>query len=363
MRQRVGLLFGGRSEEYEVSLNSAATIARNFDTTQFEVIPIVISRTGKWYGPVPVEEIAQVHTDQYADKEVLLAARPGGELLAAADGRKIAVLDIIFPIVHGTFGEDGILQGLLELADIPYVGAGVASSAVGMDKLLMRKILAYHHLPQVRFIGLYRYEVEEDLKRCLELAETKLPYPMFVKPANGGSSVGISKVQNRQELIAGLQLACRYDRKILVEEGINAREIETSVLGNLRPVVATPGEIISSNDFYDYSAKYVDNKSICQIPAQLPEQTAAEVKKMALEAYKALDCEGFARIDFFIEKTSGRLYLNEINTLPGFTEISMYPKMWENDGKPIGLLLKELCDLACQRYRDRKKNSIHREFI
>lgn len=360
MKKKIGLLFGGKSGEHEVSLASANAIAHNFDQAQFEIVPILISREGRWYGPVALEQISSAAAEQYENQEVMLAPRPGGLLLSAADGSPVCRLDAVFPIVHGTFGEDGILQGLLELADIPYVGAGVAGSAIGMDKVIMRKILAYHHIPQVAFTTVLRSQIEQDLTGAVQQVEKSLPYPVFVKPANGGSSVGISKAKNSVELGQALQLAACYDKKILVEQGVDAREIEVSVLGNEQPQVSLPGEIQSSNEFYDYKAKYIDNKSIAQIPAQLPAEAILSIQELAVQAYQALDCEGFARVDFFVERQTGQIYLNEINTLPGFTEISMYPKLWEAAGLPIGQLLSRLVELAEQRYADRSKNSVQR---
>ena len=357
-KKTVGLLFGGKSGEHEVSLVSGSAIAHNFDRELFDVFPIFISREGRWYGPIALEDIATAAAEQYAEKEIMLAPRPGGILLSVADGGEVGKLDVIFPIVHGTFGEDGILQGLLELADVPYVGAGVAGSAISMDKVVMRKILAYHNIPQVAFTTVLRSQVEKNVAEAVQQVEEALPYPVFVKPANGGSSVGISKAKDSAELMQALQLAARYDRKILVEQGVDVREIEISVLGNEAPKVSLPGEIKASNEFYDYKAKYIDNKSVAQIPAELPTETIAAIQKLAVEAYLALECEGFARVDFFVERQTGRIYLNEINTLPGFTEISMYPKLWEAVGLPIAQLLTDLVELAELRYADRSKNSI-----
>lgn len=357
-KKKIGLLFGGRSGEHEVSIASADTIARNFDQTLFEVVPILISRDGHWYGPIPVEDVASATAEQYQDQEVLLAPRPGGILLTAKNGQEFCRFNVIFPIIHGTFGEDGVLQGLLEMAGVPYVGAGVTGSAIGMDKVIMRKILAYHKIPQVAFTMVLRSQIEKDLEQVIRQIEAALPYPLFVKPANGGSSVGISKARDKMELTAALQVAAQYDRKILIEQGINAREIELSVLGNEEPQVSMPGEIQSSNEFYDYKAKYVDNKSIAVIPAQLPADMIVRIQQLAIQTYQALDCEGFARVDFFVERETDQIYLNEINTLPGFTEISMYPKMWEAAGMPIAKLLNHLVELAELRYADRSKNSV-----
>ena len=357
-KKKIGLLFGGKSGEHEVSLASAHAIAHQFDAEKYEIVPIFLSREGHWYGPIGMDEIATMTVEQCEGQEVILAPYPGGRLLSVSDGRELGCLDVIFPIVHGTSGEDGILQGLLELAGVPYVGAGVAGSAVGMDKVIMRKIFAYHQIPQVAFTTVMRVQVEQHMEQAVQQVETELAYPVFVKPANGGSSVGISKARNREELVEALQLAACYDRKLLVEQGIDAREIEISVLGNEQPQVSLPGEIQSSNEFYDYKAKYIDNKSVAVIPAELPAEVVSAIQRLAVEAYQALDCEGFARVDFFIERQSGQLYLNEINTLPGFTEISMYPKMWEASGLPTERLLERLVELAELRYADRSKNAV-----
>ena len=356
--KKVGLLFGGRSGEHEVSLVSASAIAHNFNKDEFEVLPFLISREGRWYGPVALEDIKTASAEQYADKEVLLAPYPGGVVLSAADGHEVCRLDVVFPINHGTYGEDGILQGLLELAGVPYVGAGVAGSAIGMDKAVMRKILAYHNIPQVGFTTVLRSLVESDVSEAVKRVEAALAYPVFVKPANGGSSVGISKAHDAAELVESLKLAAKYDRKILVEQGVNVREIEISVLGNEQPMVSVPGEIVASNEFYDYKAKYIDNKSVSVIPADIPADITAKIQALAVETYQALECEGFSRVDFFIDRDNGNIYLNEVNTLPGFTEISMYPKMWEAAGLSYDNLLAKLIELAEERFADRAKNSI-----
>lgn len=358
MKKKIGLLFGGRSGEHEVSLVSANAIARNFDTTLFEVVPLFISREGNWYGPIPVDEILTATADRFGDAQVILAPQPGGRLLSVNDGHEICRLDAVFPIVHGTYGEDGVTQGLLELADIPYAGAGVTGSAVGMDKVVMRKILAYHNIPQVQFTTVLRSQVEADMPQAIATVEAALPYPVFIKPANGGSSVGINKAKNAEELADALRVAARYDRKILVEQGVTVREIEISVMGNEQPMVSLPGEICSSNEFYDYKAKYIDNKSVAEIPAKLDSETISRIQQLAIETYRALECEGFARVDFFVEEGTGNIYLNEVNTLPGFTDISMYPKMWEAAGISITELLTRLIGYAEERHMDRRKNSI-----
>lgn len=358
MKINIGVIFGGRSGEYEVSLQSAQAIVSQLDHERFQVWPIAVARDGRWYGPIPEEDVPTFDPLNYADREVMLLPKPGGELLQMGEGRLIVRLDVAFCIIHGTTGEDGVMQGLMELAGLPYVGAGVGGSAVGMDKIFMRKILAYHQIPQVCFTTLLREQILADTHLAAEQVERTLTYPMFVKPANAGSSVGISKAKNHGELQQALLLASQYDRKILIEQGLNVREIEVAVLGNDSPKASVAGEIIASNDFYDYKAKYVDNKSVAQIPANLTREEQETIDRFAKEAYQALDCAGLARVDFFIGKDDGRIYLNEINTLPGFTEISMYAKLWQSSGLSMTKLLDELVDLAFERFRDRQKNCI-----
>lgn len=358
MKKKIGLLFGGRSGEHEVSLVSAGNIAKSFDKNLFEVIPLFISRSGHWYGPIPMDEIATAKEEQYQDQQVVLLPQPGGILCDAKDGHEICRLDGIFPIVHGTYGEDGVTQGLLELVDIPYAGAGVTGSALCMDKVVMRKVLAYHHIPQVRFTTVLRSQVERDINKAIAIVEATLAYPVFIKPANGGSSVGINKAKDRAELVDALRIAAKYDRKILVEQGVTVREIEVAVMGNEAPLVSQPGEICSSNEFYDYKAKYIDNKSVAVIPADLPQDIITQIRQLAAETYLALECEGFARVDFFVEEGTDKVYLNEVNSLPGFTDISMFPKMWEQAGISTTDLLTQLMFYAEARHTDRKKNSI-----
>ena len=358
MKINIGVIFGGRSGEYEVSLQSARAIVSQLDHERFQVWPIAVARDGRWYGPIAEDDVSTFDPARYADREVMLLPKPGGELLQAGEGRLIVRLDVVFCIIHGTTGEDGVMQGLMELAGLPYVGAGVGGSAVGMDKIFMRKILAFHQIPQVRFTTLLREQILADTHLAAEQAERTLTYPMFVKPANAGSRVGVSKAKNHAELQQALLLASQYDRKILVEQGHNVREIEVAVLGNDRPEASVAGEIIASNDFYDYKAKYVDNKSVAQIPADLTSKERETIDQLAKAAYQALDCAGLARVDFFISKDDGRIYLNEINTLPGFTEISMYAKLWQASGLPMTKLLDELVDLAFERFQDRQKNCI-----
>ena len=277
----------------------------------------------------------------------------------AADGqtlKHLVKIDVAFPVLHGTFGEDGTMQGLLELADIAYVGAGVLASSVGMDKALFKNVLRSQHLPVLEAITLTRQQVETDIEFVVTLSEMVAPYPLFTKPVNMGSSVGIKKCHNRTELIAGLRLAARYDRRILVERGLDMpREIEVSVLGNDEPVASLPGEVIPSDEFYSYHAKYEDDRSQLLIPAPLPAETITYLQLTAIAAFKAVDGAGMARVDFLMDRTTGEIFLSEINTIPGFTKISMYPKLWQASGLPYAELVDRLIELAIQRKADRDR--------
>jgi D-alanine-D-alanine ligase len=359
-RLRVGVIFGGRSVEHEVSIVSARSIAKNLDAAKYEAIPIGITREGRWFTSADPErffrdgpEAGGMPCTLPPDPAVkgLLAFRPG------APPETIS-LDVVFPIVHGGQGEDGTLQGLLEMADLPYVGSGVLGSSMGMDKDVMKRVFHQAGLPIVRSRALLRSAYEADRAAVLKSLPGDLGYPCFVKPANTGSSVGISKARNAHELEAALEVAFSYDRKVVVEQGLEAREIECSVLGNDDPVASVAGEIVPSREFYDYEAKYLDEGSQLLIPAPISPEAAGEVRRMALAAYRALELSGMARVDFFLEKRSGgRIVLNEVNTLPGFTSISMYPKLWEASGVPYPELLSRLLDLALQRQRDKRRSS------
>jgi D-alanine-D-alanine ligase len=326
MKTRVAVLCGGRSGEHEISLQSANAIMAAMDPTKYEVQRILVTKEGHW-DPHPIVPEP--------------GANPG--------------IDVVFPIVHGTFGEDGTVQGLLELADLPYVGAGVLASAVAMDKEIQKRLCIERGLPVVDFLVTFRDE------SGLENICQRFPFPLFVKPANLGSSVGISKAKNCEELRAALALAGRFDRKIIVERGIAGREFECAVLGNRGPVAAVPCEILPSRDFYDYDDKYVLGESKTVLPADLTPEQTREIQRLAVECYRAVDCEGMARVDFFLEASSGKFLINEINTLPGFTSISMYPKMWEAAGLPYPQLLDRLIELALERHRERQATSYRKD--
>ncbi|KNZ71058.1 D-alanine--D-alanine ligase [Thermincola ferriacetica] len=357
-KNRVAVIFGGKSGEHEVSLASANSVLQALNKEKYEIIPIKISREGKWYILSSLNTFdsnikceAAILADPTGDNLVNLQEKEPGQIFFTRES-----VDVVLPVLHGTFGEDGTLQGLLELANIPYVGCGVAASSVGMDKAMMKAMFAQHNLPQGKYLTFLRKEWEKDQDPICNKIETALGYPVFVKPANLGSSVGISKAANRDELVKAMHLACLYDRKVVVEENINGREIEVAVLGNDEPEASIAGEIVPCNDFYDYEAKYISGTSELKIPAPLDDKTMNEVRKLAVKAFKAIDGAGLSRVDFFIKKDTGEILINEINTLPGFTEISMYPKLWAATGLPYDKLLDRLIELAIERHQDKNRN-------
>jgi D-alanine-D-alanine ligase len=364
---RVGILFGGRSGEHEVSLTSAQGIMKAIDKDKYQAVPIGITKEGRWIaGGDPMQELraaahmppalAAVADQEAAAPETVLAPlEPRGAALTTPNTP--LELDVIFPVLHGPYGEDGTVQGFLELTGLPYVGAGVTASAVGMDKAIAKDIFRAHGLPVLPYRVVLRKTWESDPKRVITDCEGTLRYPMFAKPANLGSSVGISKAHNRDELTAGLDEAARFDRKLLVEQGIQAREIEVSVLGNDDPIASIPGEIIPSREFYSYAAKYIDDASELLIPAPIAAEQTEEVRQLAIQAFKAVDCAGMARVDFLMDKASGELWLNEVNTIPGFTPISMYPKLWEATGISYSELIDRLIQLALERHEDKGRST------
>jgi D-alanine-D-alanine ligase len=344
-RIRVGVIFGGRSGEHEVSLRSAESIMRSLDPARYDVVPLGITPEGHWLAPASSTALLP------AGKAIEAVLKEGKPMTLAPEPRAEGVVDVFFPIVHGTYGEDGTLQGLLELAGVPYVGAGVLGSAVGMDKDVMKRLLREAGLP----VGDYWVTRARDVESFAKEFSAALPYPVFVKPANLGSSVGITKVHNAGELAAGLALAAQFDRKIVVEKGIDAREIELSVLGNDELRASIPGEIVPAREFYDYQAKYIDDDSRLLIPAPLTDEQVREAQDLAIRSFRALECSGMARVDLFLERPTGRFLVNEINTLPGFTSISMYPKLWEASGLPYSSLLDRLIELALERNAEKKR--------
>jgi D-alanine-D-alanine ligase len=395
---RVGILFGGRSGEHEVSLLSAASVLNAIDKDKYEVVPIGITKDGRWLTAEHAENLLQGKlvlearhlragdpdiTDTAAvlarGESVVVPPEPvhresglvpfqtDAALMRRASDRAINV-DIIFPVLHGTFGEDGTIQGLLELADIPYVGAGVLGSAVGMDKDIMKSLFLAAGIAIVKHVTILRSAWEKDAKKVEKFIASKLKYPVFVKPANLGSSVGISKAHERKELGPAIEEAARFDRKIVIEQGVGgkknkAREIECSVLGNDDPVASVPGEIVPVKEFYDYDAKYLDEGSELIIPAKLTKAETKNIQELAVRAFKAVDCSGLARVDFLMEpgpRKSRKIYVNEINTMPGFTAISMYPKLWVASGLEYEDLIDRLIKLGLERHADKKKNQYSR---
>lgn len=370
---RVGILYGGKSGEHQVSVSTAYSVIRSFDFDRYEIVPFYITQRGEWRS-------LGLLTAPVKDKQSLLVDGPGTSAIApffgqgdrtvsiaSAGSRAVATgrepdgssggapLDVVLPLLHGTFGEDGTVQGLLEMANVPYVGAGVLASAVGMDKVVMKKMFAAEGLPQCVYRYFTKTEWLANQEEHIVEIEVALGYPCFVKPANLGSSVGISKASNREELLKAVELALRYDRKVIVEEFVEAREIEVGILGNESPRASVCGEIVSSNEFYDYHAKYIDGKSAMIIPADLPEELSERIRAMAVQAFKAIDGSGLSRVDFFLRKSDGAVLLNEINTMPGFTPFSMYPMLWQESGLSYSELLDELIRLALERHEERNR--------
>jgi D-alanine-D-alanine ligase len=361
-KTRVGVIFGGRSGEHEVSIVSAESVIKALDRDKYEIVPIGITKSGKWIAGSTAFSMLKAGVKMIPPKlEKILTPDSTRQGLVNMDsrGKKSAIsgLDVIIPVVHGTFGEDGTLQGLLELANIPYVGAGVLASSVAMDKVVSKQLFIQAGLPALPYITFTRSEWKTDRTKILEHIQKKLKYPIFVKPANQGSSVGIGLANGQKNLLASILEASRYDRKLLIEQGLRKpREIEVSVLGNDQPITSVPGEIVPSNEFYDYDAKYVDDKSKSFIPAKLPKNISTRIRQMAVTAYKTLDCSGMARVDFLIDKQTGKIYLNEVNTIPGFTSISMYPKLWEATGISYRTLIDKLINLAFERFHESRKS-------
>jgi D-alanine-D-alanine ligase len=354
-RMKIAVLFGGRSGEHEVSLASAKSVLEVLDPARYEVIQIGITHEGIWLTGEDVrQKLEQGDTSGLLPCTLLPdPSKSGLFALRGPTWNALTEVDVVFPLLHGTFGEDGTVQGLLELADRAYVGAGVVGSAVGMDKGIFKDVMRARGIPVVASAILLRSEIKNNLEDAIRLAEGVADYPLFVKPANLGSSVGISKCSSRSDLEEGLLEAAAYDRRVLVERGVEAHEIEVSVLGNDTPEASLPGEVLPSREFYSYESKYVDGTSGLLIPAPLSGPLTEQIRSMALQAYRAVDCAGMARVDFFVEKATQQVYLNELNTIPGFTSISMYPKLWEASGLPYPRLVDRLIQLAVERKTDR----------
>ena len=344
------MIYGGRSGEHEVSIASAASIFKHLDPTRYEPVPIRIEKDGRWAltGRAPTA-ISAADVLKQSQSEALQSIEP-----TAAVSR--SGIDVVFPVLHGTYGEDGTVQGLLELANVPYVGCGVLASAVGMDKAVMKKLFADRGLPVGPYVVTLRHEWDRGADAITTRVRHDLKFPVFVKPANLGSSVGISKAKSDDDFRKAMELALQFDRKVVIEAAVpNAREIECAVLGNDEPDASVPGEVIPSREFYDYEAKYIDDASQTVIPAQLTDGQVAEVRRMSIEAFKAVDGSGMARVDFLLSRDTGDIYVNEVNTIPGFTTISMYPKMWEASGLPYPKLLDRLIELAIERHGEKQR--------
>lgn len=349
-RIRVGVVFGGRSVEHQVSVVSAKSVMAALDRRKFDVLPIGITPEGRWIAGR--DAVRYLESGGREGKPSPVGFLPDPTMRSmAGDGSRTRRPDVMFPVLHGSFGEDGTIQGLFEMAGLPYVGAGVIGSAIGMDKIVTKLVWKEAGLPVLPFVALRRREYAAGKRKALAAAARAVGFPCFVKPANSGSSIGISKARNAAGLREAADLAFRYDHRILIEEGIDrAREIEVAVLGNDVPEASVPGEIVPSNDFYDYDAKYVDGKSVARIPAGLPATLARNIRTIASRAYAAAGCEGMARVDFLLHPRTLRVWLSEVNTIPGFTSISMYPKLWEATGLPYGRLLERLIRLALDRH-------------
>ncbi len=343
---KVGLIYGGRSVEHEVSLLSAASIHTNLDPSRYEVWPIAIGRDGVWRAGRPGDAL---DTTLERGAEVVLPATPGAAL---GLGDTAIPLDVLFPIVHGHGGEDGALQGLVELAGLPYVGSGVLGSSLQMDKDVSRRVLEQAGLPVCPWLRVDKTEVADDPRAVVARVVERLGLPLFVKPANSGSSVGIHKVTEAKALGRALADACRYDTKLVVERGLDAREIEVAVLGNDHPEASLPGEILPARDWYDYEAKYVDEGTELSVPAELESAQVERLRELAVRAFRVLEGAGLGRVDFFLTRDTGEIFINEVNSLPGFTEVSMYPQMWEATGLPYPQLLDRLIELALERHRE-----------
>jgi D-alanine-D-alanine ligase len=376
---RVGILFGGRSGEHEVSLLSAASVLKSIDREKFEVVPIGITKEGRWLAAGDANNLLEGNVSEVTRLRVgdpestagakllhegiptLMAPMPGPQ------GPEGKAIDVVFPVLHGTFGEDGTIQGLFELAGIAYVGSGVLGSSAGMDKDVMKRLFAQARLPIVKHTTLLRADWERSPRKAVSQVEAALKYPVFVKPANLGSSVGISKVHDRSELGPALTLAARYDRKLVVEQGVGgkkarARELEVAVLGNDSPEASVVGEIIPSKEFYDYEAKYLSEGSVPVIPAKLTRAETKQVREMAVAAFRACDLSGLARVDFLMEPDGKkRIFLNEVNTMPGFTRISMYPKLWDATGLSYRSLITRLIELALERFEEKSRTTYSRD--
>ncbi len=353
---RIGVIFGGRSGEHEVSLMSARSVLSVLDPQKYDVVEIGITHQGAWFTGTNVLATFEKNDLKNLVPAVLLPEPQQQGMLYTRDGadlRPVARLDVIFPVLHGTFGEDGTLQGMLELADVAYIGAGVLGASVGMDKILFKDVMRANGIPVVDSLNFSRQQIRTEIEAIIAQIEKTLTFPVFIKPANLGSSVGITKCRTHSDVYEGLMEAAQFDRRVLVESGVNGREIEVSVLGNDAPIASLAGEIRPADDFYSYDAKYNNESSELLIPAPIDEAMMQKVREIAVKAYTAIDCAGMARVDFLLDRDTNQVYLNEVNTIPGFTKISMYPKLWDATGIKYPELVQKLIDLAVERKTDR----------
>lgn len=357
MKKRIGLLYGGKSAEHEVSLSTATAVSKAIDYDKYEVHPIYITLDGQWLrGPQLTKPVESTEQLQFTSESKL----PNNITEFILDKNTQVQFDVVFPLLHGTNGEDGTVQGLLEVLDYPYVGNGVLASSAGMDKVIMKQLFEIAGLKQVPYVYFIRQEWNQQQMEILEKCQQKLNWPMFVKPANLGSSVGISKASNEKELIDAIQFAFQYDRKVIVEQGVKAREIEMGVLGNNNPKVSVAGEIKPMTEFYDYDSKYKDGSTVLIIPAEISSNVVATMKDMAIRAFKILDCSGLVRSDFFVTEND-EVYINEINTMPGFTPVSMYPLLWQHTGVSYPELIDTLIELAIERHAEKQQLQYNRD--
>ncbi|MCD6116369.1 D-alanine--D-alanine ligase [bacterium] len=358
-KKKIAVIFGGRSPEHTISITSAMGILQNIDRSEYEVVPVRISMEGEW-NYLPDLELPESLEDLKNPGFPAFLGDPStaGLIVMENDKFRTLKLDAVFPVLHGPFGEDGTIQGQIHMAGLPCVGAGIAASALGMDKVLMKEIFLQDELPAVDFIWFLRSAWREKQKEITQAVEKEIGFPCFVKPANAGSSVGITKVKDVSSLVPAVDEAAQYDRKILIEKGINGREFECGILGNDKPEASVVGEIIPANEFYDYDAKYEDKGSKTEAPADIPHEISERVRNLAKKAFTAIDCSGMARVDFLYDTEKNEIYLNEINTIPGFTPISMYPVLWDKSGVTYSELITRLIELAFERFDDLSQSNI-----
>ncbi len=364
---RLGIIYGGKSSEHEVSLRTALAIMNAVDADKYELTPIYVQLDGNWIKGQPVSgKLEGIHMLRLTEENnTVTTPEEAGQIVPVQKASPVfgigGEVDVIFPVVHGPNGEDGTIQGLLELANLPYVGAGVMASAVGLDKWMMKNVFAQAGLPQVKYIGVLRSQWERNQEQVAEQIERELGYPCFVKPANMGSSVGISKAKDRDQLVEAMNEAAKFDRRLIIEQFVKARELEIGVLGNEDLLTSVVGEVIAAKEFYDYEAKYKGAGTELQIPAQIPEHVEKQIEEIAKQAYQALDASGLSRVDFFWDEQNDRLYINEVNTMPGFTPFSMYPMLFQAAGVSYSELIDRLVQLALERHADKQRNIVAAE--